>query len=127
MHVYFAEFRIVGEVADFLYLQDPAPRLLVDMSIAPAQFANPMLPPYPQKISTEITNDMMAAKFLRGVSVGDVVELVGTFLQDGYAAHNTEFVDTTMTVTSYRPLENLADSVAEPDHAPKGYNTTLVH
>jgi len=127
MHAYFAEFRILGEVADFLYLQDPAPRLLVDISVTPAQSVNPMLPPYPQKIATEITNDMMAAKFLREIGIGDVVELSGTFSQDGYRSHNTEFVDTTMTVTAYRSVQKMVETALETPVDLSGFNTTLVH
>jgi hypothetical protein len=127
MHTYFAEFRIVGEVADFLYLQDPGPRLLVDMSIAPAQSSNPMLPPYPHKLATEITNDLMAAKFLREVAVGDVIELTGTFSQDGYSVHDKEFVDTAMTVTAYRALQKPSKALESTFGQLSSFSTTLVH
>ena len=104
MGVYFAEFRIVGEVADFKYVQTPCPKLLIDISIDDPTRPDSVLSRYSTRIAMEIGNDFLAGRFLRDVTVGDAVEMTGNFAQSGYAPHDLTYVDTVFSVTAFRPV-----------------------
>lgn len=122
MGMFFAEFRIVGEVADFKYVQTPCPKLLIDISIEEPNNHDSLLKRYPTRIATEIGNDFLAGRFLRDISVGDAIELTGTFAQTGYMPHDLTYVDTVFAVTAYRPIgvetEQSAHALSHPrNHA----------
>lgn len=122
MGMYFAEFRIVGEVADFKYVQTPCPKLLIDISIEQPSLPDSAISRYPTRIATEIGNDFLAGRFLRDISVGDPIELTGTFVQSGYTPHDLTYVDTVFAVNAYRLIgvetEQSAHALSNPrNHA----------
>lgn len=104
MGAFFAEFRIIGEVVDYRYVQSPCPKLLIDISIEEPGRPDSGLTLAPARIATEIGNDFLAGRFLRDVAIGDAIEITGTFSQTGYMPHDLTYVDTIFAITAYRPI-----------------------
>lgn len=127
MHTFFAEFRIVGEIVDFMYLQEPHPKLLVDVALESPKSGPGYLRPQPKRIATEISNDLLAGQFLRQIKIGDPVELMGTFSQSDYKPHDVVYVDTTFCITEFRALEVSDERVGEPATYRPINHTRLVH
>lgn len=127
MNLFFAEFRIVGEVADFLYHPEPQPRLLVDISIDEPVVGNSEVAPRTRRIATEITNDILAGRFLDHISVGDEIELTGTFTQENYSPHNVAFVDTVFTVTKFKSVTPSLDETLNMNVTEDSHRSTMVH
>ncbi|WP_372838373.1 hypothetical protein [Phaeovulum sp.] len=109
MSAYFQQFRIVGEVAEMVLLQEPSRRLLVDISFEP--LLGRMNAPRRNLATITITDDDMIGQFLREVSVGDVTAANGTFQQTDYVPHKTTCIDTTFLVTDFQKLD--LDDIAQ--------------
>lgn len=98
---YFQSFRVFGEVADLLLLERPERRLLVDISLEPAQTA-PGRNPYPHRTTFTLSDPVLMERFLGDVSLGDAIEAHGTFAQADYVPHRTTCIDTTFLMLDYR-------------------------
>lgn len=98
---YFQSFRVFGEVADLLLLERPERRLLVDISLEPAQTGQGRNP-YPQRSTFTLSDPSLMERFLGEVSLGDAIEAHGTFAQTDYVPHRTTCIDTTFLMLDYR-------------------------
>ncbi len=98
---YFQSFRVFGEVADLLLLERPERRLLVDISLEPAQTV-PGRNPYPHRTTFTLSDPVLMERFLGDVSLGDAIEAHGTFAQADYVPHRTTCIDTTLLMLDYR-------------------------
>lgn len=98
---YFQSFRFFGEVADLLLLERPERRLLVDISLEPAQ-DTPGRNPYPQRTTFTLSDPALMERFLGEISLGDAIEAHGTFSQTNYVPHRTTCIDTTFLMLDYR-------------------------
>ncbi|WP_204112407.1 hypothetical protein [Shimia biformata] len=101
MSEFFMRFHVMGEVAETLFLQDEDPRLLVDLSVEPA---NPGVTPvqkYPNRVSFTLRDPQLIAEFQARVETGDLVEATGTFSQSAYVPHRTSHIDTTFEMVEF--------------------------
>lgn len=105
MNAYYLQFRIVGEVAEMILLNEPNRRLLVDISSEPSLGRMQMR--CSNLATLTITDDEMIGRFLREVSVGDVTAANGTFHQTDYVPHKTTYIDTTFLVADFQKLEKV--------------------
>ena len=104
MDSYFAEFRVVGEVADCLHLKEPQERLLVDISPdAPGHEASAFRK-YPTRISCTILDVDLIEAFLTDIKVGDVLDVRGSFTQSNYTPYRSTHIDTICLVRSFTKL-----------------------
>ena len=113
MFAFVAEFKIVGQIVNFKFVQSPRPRLLVDVAIEPSRASGDGIPPCPSRISTEISNDLLAGQFLKQVLVGEVVELTGTFSQSGYQSENGNIIDTVFSISAFKAQSAVSEFSAE--------------
>ena len=102
MFAFIAEFKIIGQIVNFKFVQSPLPKLLVDIAIEPSGKTRDGIPSCPKRISTEISHDLLAGQFLKQVSIGEMVELTGTFSQSGYQAENGNIIDTIFSVSAFK-------------------------
>jgi hypothetical protein len=101
---YVAEFRVVGEIADWLHQKGPQEKLLVDISPdAPGHEAH-VFRKYPTRISCTILDPDLIEAFLSEVSIGDVLDVRGSFTQSNYTPYRSTHIDTTCTIQSFRKL-----------------------
>lgn len=106
---YFQTFRLFAEVAEFLVLERPERRLLVDLSLEPAtprSFPRTGTNPYPHRTTYTVTDACLIERFLDEVSVGDAIEAEGTFIQSDYVPYRTTCIDTTFFLLDYRRLSH---------------------
>ena len=104
---YFQTFRLFAEVAEFLLLERPERRLLIDLSLEPAvppALDRPGRNRYPHRTTYTLTDDHLIERFLDEVTTGDAIEAAGTFVQSDYIPYRTTCIDTTFLILSYRRL-----------------------
>ncbi len=110
MKNYHASFCILGEVVEMLYMRQPTPRLLVDISAQPGTDLEP------EGFFHRTTFSAFDAKLigdLQGrVSSGDVIEATGSFWQLGYVPDKSGVIDTTFHLSGFRLVEKKSTSAA---------------
>ena len=105
---YLTEFRVVGEIADFLVIENPTRRLLIDVSREmPRQEENPTWK-YPNRTTLTIEDDRLVEELPSMLSPGMRVEARGHFAQSSYVPHKTTHIDTTFFVSALNILSQSA-------------------
>lgn len=105
MNKYFANFRVVGEIADMLLMREPKLRLQVDVSQDPPGHQETAFRKYPSRTTFTILDKTLIDDFLAQASIGCVVRLKGTITQSNYIPHRTSYIDTTLTVEGFTFLK----------------------
>ena len=105
MVAYFAEFRVIGEVANMLLLTTPVDKLYVDLSPDPPGHESDSYRKYPTRIACTITDDELIKSFLTGVKVGDLLDVRGRIIQSDYVPHKTTHIDTICLVHMFQRLK----------------------
>jgi hypothetical protein len=113
MRRYFQSFKVFGEVADLMLLERPERRLLIDVSLEPANHA-PGRNPYPQRTTFCITDPALMERFLSEISIGDAIDAQGTFVQSDYVPHRTTCIDTTFLMLDFRRLSDPEQLIPAP-------------
>lgn len=107
MVTYVAEFRVVGEIADWLHQKGPQEQLLVDISPDMHGREAHVFRRYPTRISCTILDPDLIEAFLSEVGIGDVVDVRGSFAQSNYTPYRSTHIDTTCTIQSFRKLRGI--------------------
>lgn len=105
MSVYFAEFRVVGEVANMLLLTTPVEKLYVDLSPDPPGHESDSYRKYPTRIACTITDNALIKSFLTGVKIGDLLDVRGSIIQSDYVPHKTTHIDTICLVSRFQRVK----------------------
>ena len=100
---YHATFCIQGEVVAMLACQDPANRLLIDISAQPVD--NQDVQGFVHRTSFCVSDSGLIQDIQNQVSVGDVIEATGSFWQSGYIPHRTTLIDTTFSLSAYQLIQ----------------------
>jgi hypothetical protein len=100
---YHATFCIRGEVVAMLTCQEPAPRLLIDISAQPAD--EQAVRGFVHRTSFCVTDATLIKALQDKVSVGDVIEATGSFWQSGYVPHRNSVIDTTFSLSAYQLIQ----------------------
>lgn len=101
MHPYFMTFHVKGEIAGSLFLREPQPKLLVDLSPDPAKPGPAPGFCYPNRVAFTLVNTALIEKFREETRPGDVIEATGTFSQTGYIPHKTSHIDTVFQMLDF--------------------------
>lgn len=110
MTPYFMTFHVKGELAGTLFLREPEPRLLIDLSPAPTTGAKAPGHAYPERVCFTLRSSELITRFRDEMRPGDVVEATGTFSQSGYIPHKTSHIDTTFMMLDFtRATRRLPD------------------
>lgn len=110
MNEYCFNFKMIGEVADILRLEQPEKKLLVDISPDMPGHEKKVYKKYPNRATVTVNDAKMVAQFLKTVSIGDVVQVEGTFSQGNYIPYRTTSIDTVFVLNQFSILEKLSTS-----------------
>ncbi|NBE06116.1 hypothetical protein [Paragemmobacter ruber] len=113
MRRYFQCFKVFGEVADLMLLERPERRLLIDVSLEPANHG-PGRNPYPLRTTFCITDSALMERFLSEIAIGDAIDAQGTFVQSDYIPHRTTCIDTTFLMLDFRRLADPEQLIPAP-------------
>lgn len=100
---YHATFCIQGEVVAMLTCQNPAKRLMIDISAQPAKEQD--IQGFVHRTSFVVTDTALIQDIQDRVSVGDVIKATGAFWQSGYVPHRTTVIDTTFSLSAYQTIQ----------------------
>lgn len=114
---YYQSFKFFGEVADLLLLERPERRLLVDISLEPANPA-PGRNPYPHRTTYTLTDPALMERFLTEIAVGDAISAEGSFVQGDYMPHRTTCIDTTFQMLDFTRITRPEELVPAPASLP---------
>lgn len=103
MNNYHAKFCILGEVVEMLLTEEPAPRLLIDISAQPGEDQD--VQGFVSRTSFSVTDPELIDQLQDKVSLGDVIEATGSFWQSGYVPHRTTYIDTTFCLSGYQVIK----------------------
>ncbi len=118
MQQFFMKFHVQGEIAHMLFLREPAPRLLVDLSTKAATTASAPGFRYPNRVSFTLRCSTLIARFRAQMTTGQMVQATGTFDQSGYIPHLTSHIDTTFLMLDFKPA---GLPIADLNHAGQIY------
>lgn len=118
MQQFFMKFHVQGEIAGVLFLGEPTPRLLVDLSTQPATAATAPGFRYPSRVSFTLRCTTLISRFRAQLKLGQMIEATGTFDQSGYVPHHTSHIDTTFLMLDFQPA---GLPVADLNHAGQIY------
>ncbi|MFT5160251.1 MAG: hypothetical protein ACI861_000860 [Paracoccaceae bacterium] len=104
MKKYFSTFHVVGEVADILLQNEPARKLLVDISQDRPGHEKSSFRKHPNRSSFTIFDRELIDQFLAEITIGCVIEVSGGFTQSNYVPHKTTYIDTVFTVDDFSVL-----------------------
>ena len=105
---YHATFCIRGEIVAMLACQQPASRLLIDISARPAD--EQAVQGFIHRTSFSVTDATLLEELQDKVSVGDVIEATGSFWQSGYVPQHNSLVDTTFCLSAYKLIQKRASA-----------------
>ncbi len=106
MPTYHAKFCILGEVIEMFRFQEPAQRLLIDISAHPGPDQD--TPEFVYRTSFSVIDPTLIHDLQDRVSPGDTIEATGTFWQTGYVQHQTGYIDTTFRLTGFQLIRKQA-------------------
>ncbi len=127
MSAYFMNFHVFGEVADFLLVNEPQRRLLVDLSIDTAGQGDKAPRRHPNRTTFTILDAALIERFLNSVAIGDLTEATGTFSQSNYVPHKTSYIDTTFVMSSFRKLNKELYALKYRGHDVEPPRDAMVH